>query len=605
VSQQTASKFRALSHSLFICLLLALATLAVYWRALSCDFVNYDDPIYFTSNSHVLSGLNATNVVWAFTTGHAANWHPLTWLSLMLDAQIAGKNPFLPHLTNVLFHAADTVLLFLLLRRLTAACWRSALVAALFALHPLHVESVVWISERKDVLSAFFGLLALLSYAKFAKENRRRDLWLSGIFLALGLMAKPMLVTLPFVMLLLDYWPLKRISKFQISKFAPLLVEKIPFFVLAAVSGVITFIVQKIGGAVDTLTSYPMPVRVENAFVSCARYLGKTFWPANLAAPYPFPTHWNVGLVIFSVALLLVLSIAALRLARKFPFLPVGWFWFIGMLVPVIGIVQVGSAAMADRYTYLPLIGIFIALAWGLGELCQRLPNSKPFVLFAIALLLPAAAVRTIIQLGYWQNTEIFFHRALAVTKNNSTASGTLASYLSNHGRVQESLPYFTQALKINPNNSDLWYDAGNAYAKLGDWDDAILHYRRALQLNPNQADVLDNFGFALAAKGRLPEAVTNFEAALKLKPDLAGAHNNLATVLFRENRFADAAQHYRDAIQLVPDNPQIRVNLGDTLLRLGQTNAAVKSYQEALRLKPGDARIAAKLRALGVQPSK
>ena len=286
---------RALSNPVFLGLLLVAMTLIVFWPVTRCDFLNYDDPDYFTSNSHVLSGLTSANIAWAFTTGHASNWHPLTWLSLMLDAQIFGKNSFGPHFTNLFFHTANVALLFLLLRRLTSAVWRSALVAALFALHPLHVESLAWVSERKDVLSTFFALLAFLSYAHYAKQKCLRSFWCALVFFALGLMAKPMLVTLPFVMLLLDWWPLQRFaiydSRLAVSR---LILEKIPFFALSAVSCAITFIVQQKGGAVGALVKFPMAGRIENAFVSYARYLGKTFWPEPLAVFYPHPGHWEL-----------------------------------------------------------------------------------------------------------------------------------------------------------------------------------------------------------------------------------------------------------------------------------------------------------------------
>jgi tetratricopeptide (TPR) repeat protein len=618
--QQTGAKGkRQLSELLGICLLLVAVTLAVYWPVTRYDFVNYDDPNYFTSNTHVLSGLNRGNFAWAFTTGHAGNWHPLTWLSLMLDVEIFGKGPFGPHFTNLLLHAANTALLFLLLRCLTAATWRSALVAALFALHPLHVESVAWISERKDVLSTFFGLLALLFYAGYAQKRSRVESRESGapteslaldprpstfdyslalLFFTLGLMSKPMLVTLPFVMLLLDYWPLKRFTILH------LVWEKIPFFLLSAVSCWVTFLVQQKVGAVVALTRFSLSARIGNAFVSYARYLEKTFWPVSLANPYPYVEHWPWKCILPAVALFVGLCAGAVWLRRKFPFGFTGWFWFVGTLVPVIGLVQVGGQSMSDRYGYVPLIGLFMVLVWGGGELWSRRCLPQPFLVLAVLLLLAAGAWQTRIQVGYWQNTEMLFRHALAVTENNYTACVNLGTCLSARGDVQGAVNCYDQALRMNPSDPSVLYDLGNGFAKLGMWDEAIPNYRKALEITPNQADILDNLGFALAAKMQYVEAIANFEAALKIDPDSTAAHNNLATVLFREQRFGEAAQHFREALRITPDNPRICVNLGDTLIRLGKPAEAIPCYQEALRLNPGDTKIKAKLQELGAPVS-
>jgi tetratricopeptide (TPR) repeat protein len=618
VNEQAVGKFRAFSSPAFICLLLAAVTLAVFWPVVHCDFVNYDDPEYFTANPHVLTGLTPANAVWAFTTGHAGNWHPLTWLSLMLDATLFGKGASGPHLTNLLLHTANTALLFLLLRRMTAATWRSALVATLFALHPLHVESVAWITERKDVLSTFFGLLSLWAYADYARKrpaagNDTPDGWRGSVdyflalfFFALGLMSKPMLVTLPFLMLLLDWWPLQR---FKVQGFgfsvSSLVLEKIPFFVLSAASCVVTFIVQQSGGAVAALVEVPMNVRLENAFVSIARYLGKIFCPVSLAGPYPLPGHWPVLPALLAFALFAGICGAAVFYRKKFPFAFTGWFWFAGALVPVIGLVQVGNAGMADRYTYLPLIGALIVLVWGAGEAVvkQRLPQLSVAVI--TLLLLSALAARTRDQIGYWQNSGTLFTHTLAVTENNYAAENNLGTWLSENGQFIGAKEHFQRSLQIRPDNPDALFNLGNALARLGDWDGAVANYQRVLQIAPPKADILVNLGFALAVKKQFAEAVTNFEAALRLDPDSADAHNNLATVLFTEHRFDEAAQHYRKALRLTPDDPRIYANLGDALVRLGQIPDAVRCYQEALRLKPGNAPVEGKLRALGVEIPK
>jgi protein O-mannosyl-transferase len=605
---KTAPQWKIPAAPFFICVLLVAVTLAVFWPVVHCDFLNYDDPDYFTSNPRVLTGLTPGNVVWAFTTGHASNWHPVTWLSLMLDAELFGKGPVGPHLTNLLLHAANTVLLFLLLRRLTAATWRSALVAALFALHPLHVESVAWVTERKDVLSAFFGLLSLWAYVRFVEESKvhspRSTVFfsLSLLFFALGLMSKPMLVTLPLVMLLLDWWPLGRVTgdRRQVTGVPRLVTEKIPFLALSAISCLVTFIVQQKGGAVAAMTGYSLPGRIENAFVSYARYLGKMFWPATLATPYPHPGHWPWWLVLFGTALFAALCAAAIRWGRKFPFVPAGWFWFVGMLVPVIGFVQVGDQSMADRYTYLPLIGVFMVLVWGIGEVCLHFRVPKQLLIFLAAIVLAACALRTRDQLGCWQNSGALFSHALSVTKDNYVAENNLGTWLSGRGQIAEAMDCYRQSLKIKPDNVDAIYNLGNTFARLGDWDNAIVDYRRALEITPDQADILNNLGFALAAKQQYAEAITSFNAALKRDPDFADAHNNLATVLFMQHRFDEAGQQYREALRLMPDNPQIYANLGDTLVRLGRIADAAKCFQAALQLKPDDPKIKAKLEALG-----
>jgi Flp pilus assembly protein TadD len=473
------------------------------------------------------------------------------------------------------------------------------------------VESVAWVTERKDVLSAFFGLLSLWAYVEFVKESKVQSskfkvfFVLSLLAFALGLMSKPVLVTLPLVMLLLDWWPLGRRSELgdrssDSTTLNQLLLEKWPFIALSAISCAVTFMVQQKGGAVAALTKFSLLERTENAFVSYARYLGKMFWPTALATPYPHPGHWPLWLVLSAVVLFAALCVAAVWWGQKFPFAPVGWFWFVGMLVPAIGLVQVGDQSMADRYTYLPLVGAFVVLVWGVGGACMHWRVPKPPVIFLAAIMLAACALRTRDQLGYWQNSGTLFRHALAVTKDNYVAENDLGTWLSGRGQIAEAMDCYRQSLKIKPDNADALYDLGNAFARLGDWDNAIADYRRALEISPNQADILDNLGFALAAKQQFAEAIANFDAALKLNPDSAGAHNNLATVLFIQHQFDKAEQHYREALRLTPDNPQIYANLGDTLVRLGRMAEAVNCYQAALRLKPDDPKIKAKLQAVG-----
>lgn len=384
-----------------------------------------------------------------------------------------------------------------------------------------------------------------------------------------------------------------------------LVLEKIPFFALSAASCVVTFITQQKHGAVAALVNIPMFDRFENALVSVARYLGKTFWPATLATPYPHPGHWPALPALLAFVLFASLCAAAVGFRKRLPFAFTGWFWFVGMLVPVIGLVQVGNAAMADRYTYLPLTGMFIVLVWGAAEaaLHWRLPRLAVAVVALILLL--AAACRTRDQIGCWQNSGTLFSHTLAVTENNFVAENNLGTWLSGNGQIAEAMDCFRVSLQIQPDNPDALFNLGNALAKLGNWDEAIKYYRHALQTTPAQADILNNMGYALAAKKQFAEAVTNFEAALILNPDSADTHNNLAAILFIEHRFDEAARHYREALRLTPGDPRIYANLGDDLVRLGQIPDAVKCYEEALRLKPGDAAVEARLRALGAEVSK
>jgi Tfp pilus assembly protein PilF len=629
---------------MLVCLLLALATLAVYLPVRNFGFVNYDDFVYFSSNSHVLSGLAWANVQWAFTSGETGNWIPLTWLSLMLDAQLFGTGAAAPHLTNVAIHLANSILVFALIRQLTGAFWRSSAVAMLFAVHPLHVESVAWVAERKDVLSSFFGLLTLLFYALYAAGNNLKQIESSAVshtacrtslvmaifFFICGLMSKSMVVTLPFVMLLLDFWPLQR---FKTCSLKHLLIEKIPFFALTAADSVITFIFQRKGALVLNLAWVPTTSRVENIFISYARYLVKIFWPFNLAAPYPHPIQWPVPLAAFSIVLFVALCVAAVLLKKKFPFVFTGWFWFAGMLVPVIGLVQVGLPAMADRYAYLPVIGIFIMVVWGAGEICTRLQLPRGGVIFCTILLLAACGVRARNQVGTWRDDQTLFGHALAVTKNNYLASLNLAYWYSKNGqvpnaldcydkamqmstnelavawyskidRVKSALDYYYNTFRINPNDPTALYNLGNASIKVGRWDEAIGYYRRALQITPNQADILDNLGLALAHNKQLPEAAECFQAALKLQPDSVNAHNNLAAIYFAETNFAAAAREFDAARQLSPNDARICANLAGTYLRLSQTNLAIKYYQQALHLQPDSEQIRGKLQSLGVEPT-
>jgi len=547
--------------------LLLLVTIFVYWPATSHNFVNYDDPYYVTSNVHVQTGLTWDNIRWAFCHPVVGNWLPLTMLSHMLDCQLYGLRPWGHHLTSVLLHGVNTVLVFLLLRRLTGAVWRSWMVAALFGLHPLHVESVAWVAERKDVLSTLFGLLCLMAYARYAEESKVQGpqsvignraiqyYWLALIFFALGLMSKPMLVTVPFVLLLLDYWSLNRIrnSEFGIRNFARPLVEKTPFFALAAVVSVVTYVVQQRTGMMHSLENVPLGARLENALLSYCRYWGRLFWPTDLAVFYPYPNHWPLYQVLLAGVLMAGISAFAFVERARHPYFLTGWLWFCGTLVPVIGLVQVGGQAMADRYTYIPSLGLLILTVWGAYELAKRGRHHEAALGGAgcAAMILCAGLTRQ--QLGYWQNNETLYQHALAVTKNN---------YLAHH-------------------------NLGIALFKEGQIDEAISQYQTALRLEPNNAEAHYNLGAALAASGQTDEAIIQLQEAIRLKPDYVAAHINLGTALGREGQLSRAIGQYREAVRLEPDNAEFHYDLGTALGMKGRLDEAIIQFQEALRLRP------------------
>jgi hypothetical protein len=530
-----------------VCLLLAMVVLALYWPATKFQFVNYDDLDYFVKNPHVQGGLGWKGLLWALGSGDMSNWHPLTWLSLMLDVTLFGSGePAGPHFTNILFHAVNSALLFWLLRRLTGAHWRSAFVAGLFALHPLNVESVAWVSERKNVLSTFFWLLTLLAYVRYAqgRSNAERrassvrgdgsplDYYLALFFFALGLMSKPMLVTLPFVLLLLDYWPLGRFEHSTVnpqpSAIWRLAWEKAPFFLLSAVSCVVTFLVQQQGKAVQSIGRYPIGGRIENALVSYCRYLGKTFWPENLTIFYPHPGHWPLVLVVLAAAFVLAASLAGLCWGKRFPYFITGWFWFLGTLIPVIGLVQVGPQAMADRYAYVPLIGIFIIISWGAAEVFARWKLPKMIIAIMAGLVLTACASRTRDQLGCWQNDGALFRHAIAVTPNYLKGYLTLGNYYENQGFLNEAMDNYHTAIRIDPDNVAGHVKFGTILDQIGRTEEAVSEFREAVRLDPHGPEVRYNLGCELFRLGRRNEAIEQFKEALRLKPDFAIAEQSL-----------------------------------------------------------------------------
>jgi tetratricopeptide (TPR) repeat protein len=545
-----------------ICLGLALTVLAAYgpvWRA---GFITYDDPVYVTANPHVQGGLSWAGLIWAFTTGDATNWHPLTWISHMVDFQLYGMNPAGHHLTNVALHLANSILLFLLLQRMTKAMWSSAMVAALFALHPMHVESVAWVSERKDVLSTLFWMLAVGAYVRYA-ENLKSQIsnfkffYIGSVVLfGLGLMAKPMLVTLPFILLLLDYWPLQRLQPPAVR----LLAEKIPWFILAAASCVVTFLAQQRGGAMASLASVPLGARLENVPIAYARYLGKTFWPADLAVYYPLPRHWPVWEVACATALLALITAWVIWRVRAQRYLAVGWLWFLGMLAPVIGLVHVGSQSMADRYDYVPSVGLFIMIIWAAREWVPRLGAQAPVILGGLAVAGCLAA--TCMQAQYWKDSETLYRHALAVTEQNGAMENNLGKLLFEKGRADEALPHLFRAVAFAPDYPNPHFNLGNALLARGKVSGALSQFEAQVALQPNDPLAQYNFGRVLVDQGLAGDAMPHLEKAVQLRPDAADYHLKLGDACRQMGRAAEAISQYEKALQILPRNVQAASSL-------------------------------------------
>ncbi len=595
-------KPRALSGSrldLLIYLALLLVTFAVYAQVRHFDFVNYDDPDYTIGNAHVRQGLTAQGLEWALTSRDAANWFPLTWLSHMLDFQFFGPHSGWHHLHNVLLHALAAVLLFIFLERATQARWRAALVAFLFALHPLHVESVAWVAERKDVLSACFWFLTLWLYVRYTERPGSGRYLAVASSLCLGLMAKPMVVTLPFVLLLMDYWPLARLGQ----QWRKAMWEKLPLLGLSAAAAAITWLVQKHAGAVKLL---PLSIRLENATKSYALYILKTFWPSRLAVFYPYPRTFTFLSLFASGLLLAAITVGVIVLRRRSPYLLSGWGWFVTTLVPVIGLVQVGGQSRADRYMYIPMVGLLIMLIWGGAEILERLRANALAVPLAAAACM-ACAVLTWVQIGCWRNSETLFRHALAVTTDNSVANHSLGNYLMASGRLSEALPYLETAVSIDPDSVPAHTDLGSTLARMpGRLPDAIAQFEAAILLAPNAPIPHNNLGSALTQAGRLPDAIAEFQTALRLDPTNDEARRNLAAVeaggatdthltrgvaLLKAGDPAGAIAELDLAVRSEPNNDDVHNNLGVALSHFPSRQAeSIAQFEAAVRLRPNNA---------------
>ncbi|MEW6599885.1 MAG: tetratricopeptide repeat protein [Nitrospirota bacterium] len=571
-------------NKIFISLFLVLATFAVYWQTAGHQFVTYDDGVYITENPHVKAGPTMDGVKWAFTTTRAGNWHPLTWLSLMLDVGMFGLYPGFHHLMNTAFHAANTVMLFLLLLRLTGAFWPSAFAAALFALHPLHVESVAWAAERKDVLSAFFWILTLLYYDKYVKHPGKLNYILVLCAFALGLMSKPMLVTLPLVMLLMDYWPLGRIRPGRKWR---LILEKVPFLAVSAISSVVTIYAQQKGGAVASVKALPLSFRAVNALWSCVLYLGKMLWPVNLAVIYPIPSSLTIVQGLLSGLLLAVITGFTVRYAKQRPYLLTGWLWYLITLLPVIGLVQVGRQSMADRYTYIPFIGLFIIIAWGMQIIAGDKRFRRAAVSAAACIILLVLTALTWRQIGYWKDSITLFSHAVETVDNNYIAHENLGYALAQSGRLDEAAYHYAEALRISPDYERALTGMGNVLVKQGKSKEGIYYTNRALVLNPDSAEAHFNMGFALMSEGRDMEAARHYSEGLRSDPENAEIHFILGVILAEGGRLDDGISHFSEALRINPDFAEAHYSLGVALLREGKLDESIRHFTEALRIKP------------------
>jgi tetratricopeptide (TPR) repeat protein len=623
-----------------ISLTLAVVTFAAYWPVLSNGFITYDDGSYITENPAVLSGINATSLRWAFNLGYSGNWHPLTWMSHMLDVSLFGVTPAAHHLMGLLLHIASSVLLFLLFQRMTGlparlphsilqvgqaggrfspsasarlwrdgqagALWPSAFVAAVFALHPLHVQSVAWAAERKDVLSTLFWILTILAYVRYVERSRRSMYLLALVLFALGLMAKPMLVTLPFVLLLMDYWPLGRMRfnkktreqgqrKHTTGDHLPtgkslvsLIIEKLPFLGLALASSVITFFAQRQGGAVAATESLSLDLRVTNALVSYILYIGKTLWPSNLAFFYPHPAeHLPVWQAIVAGLVLLAVTALSIQMAKHRPYVAFGWLWYLVTLVPVIGIVQVGLQAMADRYMYVPIIGLSVVIGWAVADLAGRMRVRVRLAGFAAIVATAAMAATTFVQAGYWHDSRTLYEHAINVTDHNWVAHANLGVVLAKEGRVNDAMAHYTQALQIKPDYVEAHRLLGFHLADAGKIDEAIAHFKEAIRIKPADAEAHHNLGSLLARQGKIDEAMVEYNEALKIDSTYVDSHFNMGFFLSQQGKTEEAIAQYKEALHIKPDYADARLNLGNLLVGQGKTDEAIAEYVELTKRNP------------------
>ena len=604
---------------ILICLALAILTVITFWSLKDCGFINLDDPLYVYENAYVQSGLNWNSIGQAFSSELAkvGHWHPLTWLSLMLDYQIFGLNPHGYHLINLLFHVMNTILLFLILHRMTKTLWPSAFVAALFAIHPLHVESVAWITERKDVLSTFFWMLTMGAYSYYVEHPGFRRYCFVLLFFTLGLMAKSMLVTLPFVLLLLDYWPLQRFQEInpeqkiqaevfnltpsvkeilEVEKLAdteykwsliyPLLLEKVPLFVLAVLSSIVTYIAAQSAGAVRFLKTLSLGARIENAFVSYIAYIGKMIWPSNLAVFYPHQLllSWQV---LGSVLLLITITVAVFMMVKRSPYLATGWLWYLGTLVPVIGILQAGSQAMADRYTYIPLIGLFIIVAWGVPDLLKKWNYRKEILWASSALVILCLSIITWAQVGYWQNSITLYDHTLKITDYNWPIYYCRGNAYSDLGNYRQAIEDLNRAIEIKPDYVMAYTSRGVAYIYLGNYRQAIEDLNRVIAIRPSYAEAYNNRGAAYKGFGNYRQAIEDFNKAIEIRPNYPEAYLNRGLAYGGLGNYRQAIEDLNRVIAIRPNYPEAYLNRGFAYNGLGNYRQAIEDFNRAIAIRP------------------
>lgn len=551
---------------IFFALLIFLITIAIYGQVYRHEFVSYDDDLYVTKNAVVQQGITFHGIFWAFSGSHIGNYHPLTWLSHMLDVHWFGLNSGIHHLVNVLIHAVNGILIFLLFQKMTANKWPSLLIALLFVIHPVHVESVAWISERKDLLSTFFWLLTMRVYINYTVKRGTIRYLLVILFFLMGLLCKAMLVTLPFVLLLIDYWPLKR---FYMKKEPSvgrqnvllLIIEKVPLFLFSFGFSLVAFLSQRSGGGVISKAIYPLGTRLANAFVSYMMYISKMVWPSDLAVFYPHPGTVQIWQTIAAAALLAVITFLSFAHARKRPWYLIGWLWYLGTLVPVIGFVQIGNQAMADRYSYVPLIGLFIMVAWGMEELWTKRRLKRVMITCLISVLLIYAAIAWN-QVGYWKNSQSLYKHALSVTKDNYLAHNNLGMVFYNQGRLKKALPHFREALRFKPQYIQANNNMGMALIRIGYPAKALPYLGSALRVNPNYAEANNNMGAAFLKLGKAEQARVYFERVVSLQPKDARWYNNLGAAYYQLGKQMQALKMFQMAVDLNPDYDEARKNL-------------------------------------------
>ncbi|HPL66811.1 MAG TPA: tetratricopeptide repeat protein [Smithellaceae bacterium] len=581
---------------LILCILLSIAVLSVYWQVQNFEFLNFDDHAYVSGRPEVLSGLTIDNIAWSFSTTEAGFWHPMTWLSLMLDYELYGLNAGGYHWTNLLLHLASTLLLFSFFLKTTGALWKSGLVAVLFALHPLHIESVAWIAERKDVLSGFFGMLTMVTYTYYlGRPCLNRYFSVLFVFL-LGLMSKPMLVTLPFVLLLLDFWPLKRLNfdnehdgrHYSVSKkIKKIGLEKVPLLALSLIFSLLTYMAERDVGALSETGALPMIDRLINALVAYVVYLYKMIYPFDLAIFYPHPVAWPLWKGLLCSLLLVMITVMVFIHLKKRPYLFVGWFWYIGTLIPVIGLVQVGAHAFADRYTYIPLIGIFVVCVWGIADLAMHWQLRKESIIIVASLYILFIASVTHVQLGYWQTNEKLFRHAIEVTDNNFIAHGSLALALVANKQYDEANDHFKEALRIRPDYAPTYQFWGLSMLRQGKRDEAIQLFYRALEINPDFLEVRYRLIEILPEAKRFSETADQFRAILNKKPEDCPTRSKYAIMLVNNGQSKEAMVEFKKVVQLCPTYAGSRNNLGVILYRQGQLDEAIEHFREAIRLQP------------------